>query len=85
MQPCTLLYIGVRVFQATDEIAEDNRQNKLFTFKIIGFMNYFSYVHKTFGAVSMRVNTWEIPSLLMVIADLNKNGEVISHVATKSV
>jgi hypothetical protein len=54
-------------------------------FNLLGFMNYFSYVHKTFGAVSMRVNTWEIPSLLMVIADLNKNGEVISHVTTKSV
>ena len=48
-------------------------------------MNYFSYVHKTFGLVSMRVNTWEIPSLLMVIADLNKDGEVISHVTTKSI
>lgn len=48
-------------------------------------MNYFSYVHKTFGFVSMRVNSWEIPSLLMVIAEINKNGEVISHVTSKSI
>ena len=48
-------------------------------------MIYFSYLHKTFGMVSMRVNSWEIPSLLMVIASLNKGGEVISHVTTKSV
>jgi hypothetical protein len=48
-------------------------------------MNYFSYVHKTFGAVSMRVNTWEVASLLNVIAEINKDGEVISHVTVKSV
>jgi len=48
-------------------------------------MRYFSYVHKTFGAISMRVNTWEIASLLNVIAEINKGGEVISHVTVKSV
>lgn len=48
-------------------------------------MSYFSYVHKTFGHVSMRVNNWEIPSLLKVIAEINKDGEVISHVTTKSI
>lgn len=48
-------------------------------------MNYLSYFHKNFGLVSMRINVWEIGSLLNLIAGINAKEEIISHVTIKGV
>lgn len=48
-------------------------------------MNYLSYVHRTFGAVTIRINTWEIGSLLNLIASINQREEIISHVSVKGI
>jgi hypothetical protein len=48
-------------------------------------MNYLSYFHKNFGLVSMRIHAWEVASVLNLIASINANEEIISHVTIKGI
>ena len=49
-------------------------------------MSYLSYFHKTFGEVCMRVNNWEIGSILREMAIANsKNANTFSNVTLKSI
>ena len=49
-------------------------------------MSYLSYFHKTFGEVVMRVNYWEVPALLRMMAIANsKERDTFSKVTLKSI
>lgn len=48
-------------------------------------MNYLSYFHRNFGLVSMRIHTWEVASILNLIASINSKEEIISHVTIKGI
>jgi hypothetical protein len=49
-------------------------------------MSYLSYVHKTFGEVVLRVNNWEVPALLRLMAITNsKDSDTFSRVTLKSI
>ena len=48
-------------------------------------MNYLSYVHRTFGEVTMKIHYWEMGAILNLIASINAKEEIISHVTFKGV
>ena len=57
----------------------------LFTLKYYLLMNYLSYVHRTFGEVTMKIHSWELGAILNLIAAINQKEEIISHVTIKGV